>query len=64
MMTKVKMSNPIEDEIDAIRDKICEEGMTPAEEIEYFRRETEVVIKQYDFRVIKSAGETPESPHA
>jgi hypothetical protein len=52
-----KTSNPIEDEIDAIRDQIYEEikGMSPAEETEYFRRETEAVIKRYSFRVAKSA---------
>jgi hypothetical protein len=57
MMTKVKMSNPIEDEIDAIRDQIYEEikDMSPSEVTEYFRRETEAVIKQYNFRVVKSA---------
>jgi hypothetical protein len=52
-----KTNNPIEDEIDAIRDQIYEEikDMSPAEETEYFRRETEAVIKQYSFRVAKSA---------
>jgi hypothetical protein len=52
-----KMSNTIEDEIDAIRDQIYEviKGMSPSEETEYFRRETEAVIKQYGFRTEKSA---------
>jgi hypothetical protein len=53
----MKSKNTIENEIDAIRDAICEEtkGMSPAEFNEYIRRETAPIIKQYHLRVVKSA---------
>jgi hypothetical protein len=35
--------------------------MSPAEEVEYFRRETEETIKKYGLRLVKSAQETVAS---
>jgi hypothetical protein len=52
--------NTIEDDLDAIRDQICEEikTMSPSEINEYFRKETEETIKKYGLRLVKSAQET------
>jgi hypothetical protein len=57
----VKWNNPIEDEIDAIRDRIYEEikDMSPAEQTAFVNRRTEPIIKQYGFLTAKSANETP-----
>jgi hypothetical protein len=46
----------IEDEIDAIRDKICEEikDMTPEEEVAYFNAAAEEARTKYNIRVVKS----------
>jgi hypothetical protein len=59
----MKTKNTIEDDLDAIRDKIYEEikDMSPAEEVEYFKRETEETIKKYGLRLVKSAQETAVS---
>jgi hypothetical protein len=45
----MKSKNTIEDEIDVIRDTICERinGMTPAEEISYFRKQTDEVCREF-----------------
>jgi hypothetical protein len=45
--------SPFEQELDVIRDRICEKirGMTPLEEIAYFDRQTEAAIKQYGLRL-------------
>ena len=55
----MKLTTDIEDEIDAIRNKIYEEikEMTPGEEIAYFNAIAEDARKKYNFRVIKSAAE-------
>jgi hypothetical protein len=56
----MKTKNTIEDDLDAIRDKIYEEikDMSPAEEVGCFNRVTEPIIKKYGLRVLKSAHET------
>ena len=53
----MKWTTDIEDEIDAIRDKIYEEikDMTPSEETAYFNAIAEKARKKYNFRVVKSA---------
>jgi len=50
-------TNDIEDQVDAIRDKIYEEikDMTSSEETAYFNAIAEEARKKYNFRVIKSA---------
>jgi hypothetical protein len=57
----MKTNNTIEDEIDAIRDKICEEikDMTPSEINEYFNRETEKTIKKYGLKTVKFVQSIP-----
>jgi len=52
----MKLTTDIEDEIDAIRDKIYEEikDMTPAEHIAFFNAKAEEARRKYNFRVIKS----------
>jgi hypothetical protein len=59
----MKNKNMIEADLDVIRDKIYEEikDLSPAEEVEYFRRETEETIKKYGLRLVKSAQETVAS---
>jgi hypothetical protein len=56
----MKTKNTIEDDLDAIRDQICEEikDMSPSEVSEYFHKETADVIKKHAFRLVKSAQET------
>jgi hypothetical protein len=56
----MKTKNTIEDDLDIIRDQICEEikGMSPSEINEYFRKATEEPIKKYDLRLVKSAHST------
>jgi hypothetical protein len=46
----------IEDEIDAIRDKIYEEikDMTPSEKVAYFNAAVEEARTKYNIRVVKS----------
>ena len=53
----MKWTTDIEDEVDAIRDKIYEEikDMTPSEETAYFNALAEEARKKYNFRVVKSA---------
>ena len=53
----MKLTTDIEDQIDAIRDKIYEEikDMTPSEETAYFNAIAEEARKKYNFRVVKSA---------
>jgi len=53
----MKLTTDIEDEIDAIRDKIYEEikNMTSSEETAYFNTIAEDARKKYNFLVIKSA---------
>ena len=56
----MKLTTDIEDEIDAIRDKIYEEikNMSPSEETSYFNTIAEEAKRKYNFRVVKSAVET------
>ena len=56
----IKLTNDIEDQIDAIRDKIYEEikDMTPDEETAHFNAIAEEARK-HGFHVIKSAVEKP-----
>ncbi|MDR0868464.1 MAG: hypothetical protein LBP75_08355 [Planctomycetota bacterium] len=59
----ITVANPVEDEIDAIRDKIYEniKDMTPDERTAYFRRRTEPVIKQYHLKMAPAGmGLSPE----
>ncbi|MDR0321331.1 MAG: hypothetical protein LBI28_07490 [Treponema sp.] len=53
----MKLTTDIEDEIDAIRDKIYEKikDMTPSEETAYFNAIAEEARTKHGFRVIKSA---------
>jgi hypothetical protein len=53
----MKLTTDIEDQIDAIRDKIYEEikDMTSREETTYFNAIAEEARKKHNFRVIKSA---------
>ena len=55
----MKLTTDIEDEIDAIRDKIYEEikNMTSSEETAYFNTIAEDARKKYNFLVIKSVVE-------
>jgi hypothetical protein len=55
----MKLTTDIEDQIDAIRDKIYEEikDMKPVEETAYFNVLAEEAKTKYNFRVIKSAVE-------
>jgi hypothetical protein len=57
----MKLTTDIEDQIDAIRDKIYDEikDMTPSEETAYFNALAEEARTKYNFRVIKSAVENP-----
>jgi len=54
----MKKNNTIEQDINKIRLAIYEEtkNMTPEERVEYTRRTTEPIIKQYGLKVIPSAG--------
>jgi len=56
----MKTPNTIEQDINRIRLKIYEEtkDMTPAQRVDYYRRNTEPIIKQYGFKVVSSAKET------
>jgi hypothetical protein len=56
----MKTKNTIEEDLDIIRDQICEEikNMSPSKINEYFRKETEETIKKYGLRLVKSAQET------
>jgi len=56
----MKLTTDIEDEIDAIRDKIYEEikNMSPSEETSHFNAIAEEAKRKYNFRVVKSAVET------
>jgi hypothetical protein len=56
----MKTKNTIEDDLDVIRDQICEEikDMSPSEISEYFHKETADVIEKYGLRVVKSVQET------
>jgi hypothetical protein len=56
----MKTKNTIEDDLDAIRDKIYEriKDMSPTEEVEYFNRVTEPIIKKYGLKTVNSARET------
>ena len=54
----------IEDEVDAIRDKIYEEikAMTPDEEIAYFNAAAEEARTKYHIRVIPCISGSAEAP--
>jgi hypothetical protein len=56
----MKTKNTIEDDLDTIRDQICDEikDMFPSEINEYFHRETAETIKKYGLRVAKPVQET------
>jgi hypothetical protein len=47
------MYTPVEEEVDAIRDRIWEEtkGMTPAEFNEYIERKTAPVMKEFGIKL-------------
>jgi hypothetical protein len=53
----LKLTSDIEDQVDAIRDKIYEKikNMTASEETAYFNAIAEEARKKHNFRVIKSA---------
>ena len=53
----MKWTTDIENQVDAIRDKIYEEikDMTPDEETAYFNAIAEEARKKHNFRVVKSA---------
>ena len=55
----MKLTTDIEDQVDAIRDKIYEEikNMTPSEETAYFNAIAEEAKEKYNFLVVKSAAE-------
>jgi cell division protein FtsB len=60
----MKLTTDIEDQIDAIRDKIYEEikDMTSSERTAHYNAIAEEARKKYNFRVIKSAvKDTPET---
>jgi len=50
----MKESDTILDEIHEIRRQIYEEikDMTPEEQVEYFRKDTEPIIKKYGMKVV------------
>jgi hypothetical protein len=50
----MRVNSAIEDEIDRIRAEIYEEtkDMSPAELTEYYKRNTEELVKQYGFTII------------
>jgi hypothetical protein len=50
------MYTPVEEEVDAIRDRIWEEtkGMTPAEFNEYIERKTAPVMREFGIKVASS----------
>jgi len=58
----MKLTTDIEDEIDAIRDKIYEEikDMAPSEETAYFNAVAKEAREKYNFHVVKSAIEEIE----
>ncbi|MCL2834365.1 MAG: hypothetical protein FWD78_14435 [Treponema sp.] len=60
----MKLTTDIEDQIDAIREKIYEEikDMSPSEEINYFNAIAEEAKRKYNFTVIKSAAEGTQIP--
>jgi hypothetical protein len=51
------MYTPVEEEVDAIRDRIWEQtkGMTPAEFNEYIERKTAPVMKEFGIKVVNYA---------
>jgi len=62
----MKLTTDIEDQVDAIRDKIYEEikDMTSSERTAYFNAIAEEARKRYNFRIIKSAVKnTAETMH-
>jgi len=60
----MKTLNTIEDEIDAIRDKIHEETkhMTFEQRVERLRRRTDPIIRQYGMKVVASVRDEPLPP--
>jgi hypothetical protein len=50
------MYTPVEEEVDAIRDRIWEEtkGMSPAEFNAYIERKTAPVIKEFGIKLVSS----------
>jgi hypothetical protein len=60
----MKSKDTIEDEIDAIRDAIYEKikGMTPAEEIAYFRSQSDKIEQEFGitFRRVSDREEEPK----
>ena len=60
----MKLTTDIEDEIDAIRDKIYEEikDMTSSERTAYFNAIAEEAKRKYNFHVIKSTVEDVAVP--
>ena len=60
----MKTPNTIEDEIDAIRQKIHEETkhMTFEQRMERLRRRTDPIIRQFNMKVVASVRDTPFPP--
>ena len=56
----MKMTSPIEQEVNQIRLKIYEKtkDMTPEQLTEYYKQSTEATIKKYGFKIASSARET------
>ena len=59
----MKWTTDIEDQIDAIRDKIYEEtrDMSPAEHVAYFNSILEEAQTKYNFHVIKPRAEAAQA---
>jgi len=57
----LKLTTDIEDEVDAIRDRIYEKikDMKPDEEIAYFNSMVREAAEKYNFQVVKSANVKP-----
>ena len=57
----MKLTTDIEDEVDAIRDRIYEKikDMKPDEEIAYFNSMVREAAEKYNFQVVKSANVKP-----
>jgi len=53
----MKLTTDIEDQVDAIRDKIYEKikDMSPSERTAYFNAKAEEAKEKYNFHVVKSA---------
>ena len=61
----MRKPNTIEDEIDKIRLAHYEKTkhMTPEQHVEYIRRKTDPIIKQYGFKMVDRVAETNDTPY-